>query len=182
MKYAKWTIGIVAAVALAALLWVGCTPTTSSLLVENKDVTRVEFKAEVGKIVAEQKAMEAKIEAGDTDLDAQEARNAEALQTALDVAGSAVNTVLTGKATATGMVGLGIMGGLTGLWTAARRKAKNGDKVGGIVVQAVDIMRKNPEMQKALEDALKIVLVKSGMSEAEYTAAIAKLKAEAAAA
>ena len=182
MKYAKWIIGIVAAVALGALLWVGCTPTTASLLTEGKEVTRPQFQGEVKQIVAEQAAMQERIAGGDAELDAEEARNAEALQTALDVAGSAVNTVLTGKATATGMVGLGIIGGLTGLWTAARRKAKNGDKVGGIVVQAVDLMRKNPEMQKALEDALKIVLVKSGMSEAEYTAAIAKLKAEAAAA
>ena len=177
-RFAKWFVGLALIGALVVLLVIGCTPTTGSLLTAGKDVNRKEFQAEVKLIVADQKAMQERIVEGDADLDAQEARNAEAWQTALDVAGSAVNFAITGQATAASVGGLAIMGVFAGLWTAARRKAKNGDAVGGVVVQAVDGIRANPDMQKAFEAALKDALMKSGLSEAEYNKAIAKLKAE----
>ena len=180
-KYAGWILGVAVVAVLVVLLVVGCTPTTASLLTEGKEVTRPQFQSEVKQIVAEQAVMQGRIADGDAELDAQEARNKEALQAALDIAGSAVRLIVTGEATAASAVGLGIMGGLAGLWTVARRRANNGDAVGGVVVQAVDVLRENPETQQALEAALKNILAKTGMSAADYSKAIAMLMEKAAA-
>ena len=158
---------------------VGCTPRTDSILTPGEQVTRAELAVEVESVEASHERAMLKAKKAEADIMRQEIRNAEIKSIAAEIASGGISMALSGGATAGGAVGLGLFGAAAAGLGVALRKAKQNEAVGGVVVQAVESLRQNPETKKNFEDALKAVLAKASLSEADYNKAIALLKEKA---
>ncbi len=160
-------------------LMFGCVAKTNSILTEGRRVTRAELAVELSEVQADHERTIARAKLADADLTRQEARNAEIKAAIAEIASGGVNMALSGSATAGGAIGLGLLGAVAAGLGVALRKAKQQKTVGGVVVQALDVLRRNPQTQLAFEAALKNVLAKASLSKADYDRAIVQLKASA---
>jgi len=169
--------GVLCAVFAVALS--GCTPKTDSLLVPGERVTRPQLAVEMESIEVSHERMMVKAKKAEADIARQEVRNAEIKSVAAEIASGGISMALSGGATAGGAIGLGLFGAAASGLGIALRKAKKSEAVGGVVVQTVETLRKNPETKKSFDAALKAVLAKASLSEADYSKAIKLLKEKA---